>query len=75
MTTTIFNGKIKCHPSGVVEAYGTNEKGREFSIYFPGEEILKIVEFLKFTDSLGHAQWHAQNPDCSAPCSSCKKEG
>ena len=59
-------GSITVHPSELVECTGTTEAGREITVYISGGEVKAIAAYLKYTDHLGHAFWHWENPDYPA---------
>lgn len=73
MTQTIY-GKIKVHPTEIIECVGETKNGRELSIFISANEFKGIAKFLQFTDHLGHAYWHYCNPDVECPCPSCKTD-
>lgn len=46
--------------------------GRNVGVIVNAETIKRIAEALKHTNHVGHAAWHAQNPNSPMPCSTCK---
>ena len=45
--------------------------GRDVGVIVNGELLKLIAAALKHTNSVGHALWHAQNPESALPCGSC----
>lgn len=37
------------------------------------DTIRKLAEYLRYTDSAGHAAWHLYAPEIPVPCSLCEK--
>lgn len=52
--------------------YGETEGGKRVEIYLPHEVIKQIATQLQYTDHVGHAIWHMQNPGAKVPCETCK---
>lgn len=50
---------------------GQSPKGNRVVVEVDLDTIRKLAEFLRYTDSAGHAVWHLYSPETSLPCSMC----
>ena len=47
--------------------------GRNVGVIVSAENIKKIADALRYTQHVGHAVWHVNNPKSLLPCASCAK--
>lgn len=73
MARTANNGRVIVHVSNMIEVRGEMDNGHELKIRL-GEEQARLLQtafnLLDQTENghLGHAFWHAKNPDSPFPC-------
>ncbi len=82
MARTARDGRVTVYPTGWIEISGHTESGHELEITLGREEAEVLVETFRLEalmedGKLGHAFWHARQPEIAFPCSSCdiKREG
>lgn len=78
MATKAHNGTVRVHPSGLIEISGETdgERPRQLIIHLPKDEAAKLAEAFRLAEQMedghiGHAFWHASNPDRLFPCETC----
>lgn len=77
---TMWNSTyIQVHPTEAVTIQAESEGGVNIELYLRGEHIdilRRTFEAEKITGHLGHAFWHAKNPERELPCKHgmCAKE-
>ena len=76
MAQKAWNGRVNVYPSGMIEITGTTESGRHLEIGIGQDEAQILAEAFRINDEmeeghLGHAYWHARNPESKFPCETC----
>lgn len=70
---------VMVHPTEAVNIQAESEGGRNIELYLRKEHVdilRRTFEAEKITGHLGHAYWHAKNPERELPCPNglCAKE-
>ena len=73
MARTANDGRVNVYPSEVIKVSGEMENGHELEIYIGKDQACLLQAALNFADRvesghLGHAFWHAKNPERPFPC-------
>jgi len=83
MARTANDGRVNVYPSGAIKVSGAMENGHELEIYLSNEQARLLQATFNIADQMesghiGHAFWHAKNPDRPFPCEwgdTCKRKG
>ena len=65
---------IEGYPSEQVVVTAKYINGKEVQVNINPEVFKKIAEILRYTDHIGYAFYHFNNPDVPIPCWMCHKE-
>ena len=70
------SGRVTIYPTGYIEISGRTKAGHELEIVLPREEAEVLVEAFRLEalmedGHLGHAFWHARQPETTFPCTTC----
>jgi hypothetical protein len=73
MARTANSGRVWVHPSEAIEVRGEMKNGHVLKIYIGKDQARLLQAALNMADQtksghLGHAFWHATNPEMPFPC-------
>ena len=76
MARTARDGRVTVWPTGRIEISGRTKTGHELEITLGREEAEVLVEAFRLEaltedGHLGHAFWHARQPEIAFPCETC----
>ena len=66
---------VMAHPTEIITINAESDKGRRVEVWLTGEHIEWLRQTFaneKVTGHLGHAYYHARNPESPFPCEQCK---
>jgi hypothetical protein len=76
MARVARDGRVTVYPTGWIEISGRTAAGHDLEITLGREEAEILVQTFKLEEQmedghLGHAYWHARNPESEFPCETC----